>query len=138
MDWMREVDRRAGYDDYYTRKKLSNGMTAYVSLISDVPKMDSRQYFYVALVIAKKRKAIARTDYFDDRMTGDGSLEGLIFAKQAIANFEASWAGPRNIALVVGGSDSRRQKLYERYFPRMGFVKERRDGAMLMIKRIDT
>lgn len=137
MRWISDYSEDS-CEKHFVRKKLSSGFTAYVSLFGESDPFDRRTYFNVALVIAKKRKAFATSDYFDNRMTGDGGLEGLVFAKQAMTDFEGLLAARQKIAFVVYGSDGRRQKLYERYLTRMGFVKERREGAMVMIKRIDT
>lgn len=136
MEWLSEETSEE--ETYFVRKKLRSGLTAYVSLYGEVDPLDKRLYFNVSLVIAKKRKSLWTTDYFDNRTSGAGDLEGLVFAKQALIDFERSMAKGQKLGYIVAGSDSRRHRLYERYLPRMGFVKERRQGEMVMVKRFNT
>lgn len=136
MEWLSEETSEE--ETYFVRKKLRSGLTAYVSLYGELDPLDKRLYFNVSLVIAKKRKSLWTTDYFDNRTSGAGDLEGLVFAKQALIDFERSMAKGQKLGFIVVGSDSRRYRLYERYLPRMGFVKERRQGEMVMVRRFNT
>ena len=123
-------------ENWYTRKKLTNGKTALVAMQRDDTVNSAMPYFYVALAIVKKRKHTYSSDVFDNRITGDGGLEGLVFAKQALLDFEERFT-LRQFAIAVGGSDGRRQRVYERYLTRLGYRKERVDGELVMVKRIN-
>lgn len=129
-------ERGTGSDDWYTRKKLANGKTAMVAMQRDETVNTAMPYFYVALAIVKKRKQTYTSDVFDNRITGDGSLEGLLFAKQALIDFEERFSLPQ-FTIAVAGSDGRRQRVYERYLTRLGYRKERVDGQLVMVKRIN-
>lgn len=129
-------ERGTGSDDWYTRKKLTNGKTAMVAMWRFDDISSAMPYFYVALAIVKKRKHTYSSDVFDNRITGDGGLEGLVFAKQAILDFEERFSSPQ-FAIAVAGSDGRRQRAYERYLTRLGYRKERVDGQLVMVKRIN-
>ncbi|WP_214780799.1 hypothetical protein [Exiguobacterium sp. s22] len=132
MLWERSWDG----NDWYTRKKLANGKTALVAMQRDETVNAAMPYFYVALAIVKKRKQTYSSDVFDNRITGDGGLEGLLFAKQALIDFEGRFSLP-HFAIAVAGSDGRRQRAYERYLTRLGYRKERIDGQLVMVKRIN-
>lgn len=132
MLWTSECD---GYE-WFTRKKLSNGKTAMVSFLRFDTAGGHFPYYYVALAIVHKRKHAINDDVFDNRITGDGGLEGLVFAKQALIDFEERFSLPQ-FAIAVAGSDGRRQRAYERYLTRLGYRKERVDGQLVMVKRIN-
>lgn len=127
VEWTREGG------DYYARRKLKSGKTAMIGFSRETRSGGSVEY-HVSFGIVGKRKSLGVSDYFDDRITGDGTLEGLVFAKTALMAFEECVT--RDCVVVVSGSDSRRQRVYGRYLTRLGYTKERRDSQIVMTKRV--
>lgn len=81
--------------------------------------------YHVAFFITTKRKKFEDVDWHEQ--TGKGGIKGIIWAKNCLIDFINSrkdWKeyGSR---IFVGGSDTRRQKIYERSLIPIGFVKEK-------------
>ena len=137
------------YDDghfygYYSTCKLQNNQTVAIYFFRN---QASRGYEYnVAFAIANKRKHIKNWlkgeggDVLSDRSTGKCGLDGLVWAKQQIIEFEkfipSSFHRSEEVIICIGWADNRRRDVYEHYLKRIGYKMGYRDGSKCLFKKI--
>ena len=122
----RELDWIEGRQYILTdRKKLKNGQTAWIffALYGD----EYTDIYNVMFAIGNKKKHIRnwmlRLDMNQysvvDKETGNCGLEGLLWARKKILEFEEYMDGEYRI--VVYGSDKRRERLYRTALSKYGY-----------------
>ena len=142
----RIIDKDSGCRFYRKRDKLSNGQFCQIEFSEEYMPIDSRINYYVGFAIANKKKELNK--WFDGKdssinckTTGKCGLEGLLWAKECIKEFEeyiweiyGGYEG--GIYIIVTGEDKRRYRVYERGLRDLGFEKWNRFGEWVLGKRV--
>ena len=75
-----------------------------------------------------------------DKVTGKGDLEGLLWAKNQMIEFEQFICGKhgygRETTICVNWTDNRRRNVYEHYLTRIGYVMGFRNGNKCLFKKV--
>jgi hypothetical protein len=125
---------------YFKKHKLSNNQTIAIFFLEE-NKMGNRE-FHVLLAIANKRKYIKQwlmgeRDVFGDKTTGTCGLEGLLWAKRQLIDFEEFIKTRyKNVVLVVEWLDKRRRKVYEYGLGKIGYRVGYRNSQKCLFKKI--
>lgn len=127
------------YDAYFKTHKLKNNQTIFICF-SQFEFSKCTEYS-VFLVIANKKKHIKQCilqekDVFFDKETGKCGLEGLLWAKQQIIEFEESDICRNGDVITIGWADNRRRNVYEYGLKKLGFIMGYREGCKCLIKKI--
>jgi hypothetical protein len=130
------------YDSgYYNTKKLSNGQTATILFFKDNLKRDIE--YSVAFVIANKKKHIKQwlleeKDVLSDKETGNCGLEGLIWAKKQLFEFEEFIKERYNekTFICIYWTDNRRRNVYEKVLKKIGYEMNYRHSRKCLSKLI--
>ncbi len=117
-----------GKKEVRSHQTLRNGLVAsiYFELHKNVDVEDfSYNCWYVGLCIGKRRRD--NNDWWTGKktfqsldVTGDGGLEGLVWAKNQLKAFEERFSSGDVQLLIVEGTDSRRLSAY-RWLKKAGF-----------------
>lgn len=86
--------------------------------------------YTIAFCIGTNRKQILklafnRRDYISNKITGNGSTKYLIFAYEAVIQFEEyirSKYPTRKIALYISATDEKRWNVYSHYLKKIGYI----------------
>lgn len=133
---------------YFAKDQLSNGQS--ISIFFLEYKTSRNIEFHIALAIANRKRHIkewitGERDVLSLKSTGDCGLEGLIWAKKKISEFEAyiadrhakSWYSKNTkITIVVGATDARRKRAYTHGLKKLGFVTGYRSNMQCLYKKI--
>jgi len=124
------------WEFYYDTHILSNNRKIRIEFNAyyEEFKFNPIYYYNVCLAIRHKRK----TNVFG-KQTGKCGLEGLLWAKNKIVEFESFIKDEYpniKIKIHVHWSDSKRRKVYERSLSKMGYVYERVEGQKRLVKTI--
>ena len=132
-------ESKSNYIQYQASKKLKSGYTAIISF--DKWGNDFGDVWYnVRLASARKRKS-SEAFILDGgpvresivlQKTGDGSIEALLFAKEAIRQFiDRIEVGHM---IYVGAEDSQRFRVYQRGLRDLGFRKFSNENVLIYRK----
>jgi hypothetical protein len=141
---MDEFKRLKSDDDtysygYYKIHQLSNNQVIGIFFIKN--KLSRNIEYHIALSISNKKKHLFQyikeeKDVLSGKETGKCGLEGLLWAKKQIIEFENSICKPGNI-ICVRWSDNRRRKVYEYGLKKIGYKIGFRDGSKCLYKIIN-
>lgn len=130
---------------YFTKGTLSNGQAITIFFMEE---RTSRGIEYnVALLIANKKKHIREwimgtRDVLSDKSTGKCGLEGLMWAKRRLAEFEVYIHDrfpdrtKRSITMVIYPSDTRRKRAYVHGLKKSGYELGYRSSVQCVYKKI--
>lgn len=112
------------FKGYYAQTKFSNGQTGIIFFKKE--KLKDCVEFNVIFGISNKKKYIKQwmlgEKDMESYVTGKCGIEGLIWAKNTLLQFEEFLSKRYNHSrIVVIGSDSRRKRIYRRYLEREGY-----------------
>lgn len=145
--WERVVDKNTGYHFYRKRNKLSNGQFCEIEFLEEYIIIDNRINYYVSFAIANKKKELnkwfnGKDSSINCETTGKCGLEGLLWAKNCIKEFEeyiweiyGGYEG--GVYIIVSGEDKRRYRVYERGLRDLGYEKWNRFGEWVLGKRVE-
>lgn len=126
---------------YYAITKLKNNQTATIVFYRHESQRSFA--FYVAFAIANKRKHIRKwldgSDNLTNLSTGKGGLEGLIWAKNQLLEFEEfikQEGKSVKAAICITWTNNRRRDIYEHYLKRIGYAMDFRRGSKCLSKAI--
>lgn len=129
--------------DYRRRGVLSNGqfIEIFFREMNDNP-LSKKLIYNAELIISDKNKS-ANWGELDGTSSGSSGIEGLLWAKKALLEFEKFLESsikdrPRQKqkSIVIYGSNSKRRRVYNRYLKRLGYIPTRLDGSLCMRKVI--
>lgn len=132
---------------YYDSILLKNKKTAAIRIswcYSYVKKNKDINIWNVGFGIAKKKKHIkawlnCEEDTLTNQITGDGDIEGLIWAKNKLKEFEeelTSISGSHKI--IIGWEDNRRRDVYTKYLTKkLNYYSTCEDGYKCLMKNIN-
>lgn len=124
---------------YYAQTKFSNNQTGIIFFTKD--RLKNCTEFTVAFGISNKKKYIKQwllgKKDMESYITGNCGIEGLVWAKNALLQFEECISKIyRHSRIVVIASDSRRKRIYRHYLEREGYKFCRYYGYEALIKNI--
>ena len=119
--------KRLIYNDifygFYKIDKLSNRQS--IGIFFTEYSTGKRSYYNVAMAIANKRKYILDwilDNYsFENKSTGKCGLEGLVWAKKRLIEFEKSEHVRIGDVIEISWSDNRRRDAYEHALKKIGY-----------------
>lgn len=126
-NFLRFYDEDENSDVYFKRTKLSNGQLAEI-LFEETYRRGKYADYNVVFVIGSKRKKLNCT-MMEHTTTGKVGLEGLLWAKQQIIEFEKfilelypfEKFPNEKVYISVGWADNRRRNVYERGLKKLGY-----------------
>lgn len=124
-NFLRTCNEEDNFDYYYKRKKLSNGQFVQIEF-QEAYQPSNFVDFNINLVIHSKKKKL-NSDIVENQNTGHVGLEGLLWAKHQIVEFEDYIKSKKDffrnerVFLSVIWSDNRRRNVYERGLRDLGF-----------------
>ncbi|MCC0642226.1 MULTISPECIES: hypothetical protein [unclassified Clostridioides] len=123
---------------YYKKQRLSNNQTVFLFLIKE--KLNKYIEWNVALAIAYKRKDVKawiRGEKTLDYCTGECGLEGLIWAKNTLKEFEYFIKREKvRQRIIVSWTDNKKKKVYVKYLGKMKYKHVNHYGKQVLIKNI--
>lgn len=127
--------------DFYlfcVKKKMPSGMTTEVCFDGYSYQNYRFTEFIISLDVYHKRKQVNENIL---KQTGKDGLSSLLFAKQAIVEFEEyilnDWGSyHKEIYLKVLWEDSKRKRVYERGLKDLGFFFSIHNGDRCLLKKI--
>lgn len=129
---------------YYETSKLSNNQT--ISIFFLLEEQARADEYNVVLAIANKKKHIkewitGERDLFEEKTTGRCGLEGLIWAKRKIIEFEEFIGnryrkGSKETIITVQWTNNRRRNVYEKGLKKLDYQIGYRDKQKCLFKRI--
>ena len=134
------------FHGYFRREKLSNGQVCALYFLKHNGKHCIE--YSVVLAIGKKKHINAllfgEGESMFDKTTGKCGLEGLLWAKRQLLQFESFLSeGIRHvkgkhkpIRISIFGTDGRRRRLYARRLANIGYREERRHGSHCVSKEV--
>lgn len=134
---------------FYRREKLSNGQVIGIYFLR---RASNHNVEYSTVLAIGKKKHINSLIFGDgeallDKTTGKCGLEGLVWAKRRLIEFEKflqerlRYAGRNKdipTYICVYGTDKRRRTLYARRLRDIGYEEQRRHGEHCVCKRVET
>lgn len=127
-------------DEYIftAKRKMPSGMTAQITFYGDYWDDQRTAEFNVFLVVYKKRKDIHTSTL---KQTGKDGLKTLLFAKEAIKEFEtyivSKFGNYHNkIFINIEWDDNRRRNVYHRGLKNDGFRFDNFNGRKVLSKQI--
>lgn len=139
-----ETLKKYGYkydDGYYNTKKLSNGQTAAIFFFKE--KLKRCTEYSIAFAIANKKKHITQwvlgeRDILSDKETGNCGLEGLIWAKKQLVEFEKFIKENKNgnVVISIYWTDNRRRNVYEKVLKKLGYQINYRHSCKCLSKKV--
>jgi len=124
---------------FYKMHKLKNNQTIIICFSKfEFSKCNEYSIF---LAIANKKKHIRQflleeKDVLMGKETGKCGLEGLLWAKNQIVEFEKSNYCKNSDYISAGWADNRRRDVYEHGLKKLGFVMGYRDGRKCLYKKV--
>lgn len=97
-------------------------------------------YWWTSFVIYTKRKKVPQ-HFGNSEITGESGLEPILFAKDALLEFEELLKEEYNFkkdshVICVAGSDRLRNKIYRHFLPRYGYKRGKVFNENIMLKKI--
>lgn len=125
---------------WVAKRKIGNQTAVIKFYLSDSYCKGNKHYWWVSFQIYSKRKHIEK-NFEDCKITGKCGLEGILFAKDAILEFEKFISTQYEVNenhhfIVVGWADKVRKKIYCHFLPRYGFVLGKYQGSGALIKEV--
>jgi len=124
---------------YFKMDKLSNGQTIAIYLF----KYECKSYneYSVFVAIANKKKHIKQLineqrDILSNKETGRCGLEGLLWAKKQLLDFENSEFCKNDDVIVIQWTDNRRRNVYEYGLKKYGYTISNRYSHKCLSKKI--
>lgn len=121
---------------YYKKTKLSNGQTAYI--VFEGVELSKCTEWNVLFVVANKRKDALKWIKGEkelDTQTGKCGLEGLVWAKNNLIEFENELSKRKGKnRMLIQWSDAKRKKVYIKYLKRLGYRYTKYFGVEALIK----
>lgn len=124
---------------YYKTHRLKNNQTIGIYFFKhEFSKYDEH---VILLAIANKKKhlrqlILGEKDILTDHETGKCGLEGLIWGKQQIIEFEKSNHCKDGDYITIYWTDNRRRDVYEHGLKKLGFVMGYRESRKCLHKKI--
>ena len=123
---------------FVAKKKMPSGMTAQITFYGEHSDNQRIADFSIWLTVYKKRNQISGNVL---KETGRDGLLNLIFAKQAIVEFEnfilREWGHyHEKIFIWAGWDDNRRRRVYHRGLKDIGYDFSEFRGQKVLLKRI--
>ena len=118
---------------YYDTQKLSNGQT--IKIVFDERETTKKFYYNIYLVIMDKKKSEFNTTL---KQTGRCGLEGLLWAKDKIIEFEEFILEKNRckpIVIYCYWDDNRRRDVYYRGLKNLGYGYSRLDNNAKVISK---
>lgn len=124
---------------YFKTEKLSNGQTIAIYLFRYECKSNDEYSVFVA--IANKKKHIkqlidGQRDILSDKEVGRCGLEGLLWAKRQLLDFEDSEFCRNDDVIIIHWTDNRRRNVYEYGLKKYGYIIGNRYGSKCLSKKI--
>ena len=124
--------------DHYAKYKVKD-QTAEITFQFFPDEYYKNTLWNVVLVVYNKRKH-AQRNLSEVRCTGHHGIEFLLFAKEAIQEFEKSivetYPTEKHV-IYVGWADNRRRNVYERGLKPIGYNYEMIDGVKCLAKHLN-
>lgn len=107
---------------YTDRQRLKNGQTAWIFFQKEDYHITE---YWVAFAVSDKRKYIknwllGNRNPIDNEITGKCGIEGLIWAKNKLLEFEQE-INVKPFKIMVRGADSRRTQFYKKALLKFGY-----------------
>lgn len=123
----------------YKTHKLKNNQT--IGIYFWKHELSKSNEYSIYLAIANKKKhlrqlILGEKDILTDHETGKCGLEGLLWAKKQIVEFEKSIYCKNGDYISVYWTDNRRRDVYEYGLRKLGFMVGYRDGKKCLSKKI--
>lgn len=124
---------------YYKTHKLKNNQT--IGIYFWANELSKSVEYAILLAIANKKKhlrqlILGEKDILTDHETGKCGLEGLLWGKNQIIEFEESEYCKDGDTIVIYWTDKRRRDVYEYGLKKLGFVIGYRDGKKCLYKKV--
>jgi hypothetical protein len=127
---------------YYDNTKLSNGQTAAIFFFDNCDI--NHNEFSVSFIIANKKKDIngwlhGEKDLMNNQQTGKCGLEGLIWAKKKLLEFEAfinESVFYKNSIMVIYWTNNKRRDVYEKALSKIGYYITYRNSYKCLVKKL--
>lgn len=134
-----KLDRDNDSYGYYKTHKLSNNQTIGIYLFRQ--ENISNNEYYVLVLLANKKKYIKefineQRDILSDKETGKCGLEGLLWAKRQLIEFEESRYCKNGDIISIGWTDNRRRDIYKYGLKKYGYIIGNRYGRKCLYKKI--
>lgn len=128
---------------YFKTCKLKNNQTATIFFIRKELKRGTE--YHVVFAISNKKKYIKQwilgeRDTLTNKETGKCGLDGLIWAKEQIIEFEdyinIETYKPKDITICVTWTDNRRRNIYVRVLGKLGYKINYRNSCKCLAKKV--
>lgn len=124
---------------FVTKLIMPSGMTAQMTFYGDYWDNQRTAEFTVWFIVYKKRKDISNSFL---KQTGKDGLKTLLFAKEALAEFEEFIVSEfghchNKIFINIGWDDNRRRDIYYRGLKSRGYSFRNFDGRKVLSKEIN-
>lgn len=124
---------------YFKTHKLQNNQTVFICFSRF--EFSKCNEYTIFLAIANKKKHIRQfvlgeKDILSDKETGRCGLEGLLWAKKQIIEFEKSDYCKDGDVISITWTDNRRRNIYEHGLRKIGFIMGYRDSRKCLYKKI--
>lgn len=129
-----------GYENFYITDILSNGQS--IKIEFEAEDTNNYRYYSIALLIQDKKKQLKNFTHL--KQTGRCGIEGLIWAKNKIAEFEKmilieneNYCYNNTIIIYCEWDDNRRRNTYERGLKSLGYTFGKAFGKKVLMKKIN-
>lgn len=136
------------YYGYFAKDQLSNGQSISIFFLEE--KTSRNIEFHIALAIANRKKHIrewilGERDLLSFKSTGTCGIEGLIWAKKKLVEFESFitdrhaknlYSNDTKITIVVGSTDAKRKRVYRHGLKKLGYESGYRSSVQCLYKKI--
>jgi len=124
---------------YYKIHKLKNNQT--IGIYFWKHELSKSNEYVILLAIANKKKhlrqlILGEKDILTDHETGKCGLEGLLWGKRQIVEFEKYDYCNDGDFISIYWTDNRRRDVYEHGLKKLGFVMGYRDGKKCLYKKV--
>ena len=124
---------------YYKTHRLKNNQT--IGIYFWKHEFSKSNEYVILLAIANKKKhlrqlILGEKDILTDHETGKCGLEGLLWGKKQIVEFEKSNYCNNGDTISVYWTDNRRRDVYKYGLKKLGFVMGYRDGKKCLYKKV--
>ena len=124
MEWSQKIED--GYKVYQT-EEVFNGDTYRLEVTVDTESKTTK--FWISLSSGRKRRDLEILE--EKGKKSRGGLKALFWAREAIKDFEK---GLNSGTLVIGWSDTRRKKIYQKYLKDFQIMKF--NEGFVLVKKI--
>lgn len=124
---------------YYKNHKLSNGQTIGIYFFEWI--LNNNNEYKVLLLIANKKRHIKQfihnqRDILTNKETGKCGLEGLLWAKTQLLQFENSKCCKDGDIITIFWTNNRRRDIYVHELTKFGYILGYRDSQKCLYKKI--